>query len=68
MLTAGILDFYFFVGELGQPDEVIHSYHDVIGRPAMPPYWSLGFHQSRQGYPNLQAVKEVVGNFTEAKV
>lgn len=66
--NPGILDFYFFVGELGQPDEVIHSYQDVIGRPAMPPYWALGFHQCRWGYPNLQAVKEVVGNFTEAEV
>ena len=53
---------------MGWPDEVIHSYHEVIGRPAMPPYWALGFHQCRWGYRNLQAVKDVVGNFTDAKV
>ena len=68
MFMSGVLDFYFFVGEMGWPDEVIHSYQDVIGRPAMPPYWALGFHQCRWGYHNLQDVKEVVGNFTEAKV
>lgn len=62
------MDFYFFIGEMGQPDEVIHSYQDVIGRPAMPPYWALGFHQCRWGYTDLQAVKNVVANFTKAQV
>ena len=50
------------------PEEVTQSYHEVIGRPAMPPYWALGFHQCRWGYQSLQSVKDVVGNFTDAKV
>lgn len=62
------MDFYFFVGEMGLPDEVIHSYQEVIGRPAMPPYWALGYHQCRWGYENVQAVKDVVGKFGDAKV
>ena len=62
----GVLDFYFFVAS--SPDEVIRSYQDVIGRPAMPPYWALGFHQCRWGYHNLQKVKDVVDGFATNKV
>ena len=52
---------------MGWPDEVTDGYHEVIGRPAMPPYWALGFHQCRWGYPDLQAVRDVVENFTAEK-
>lgn len=64
----GVLDFYFFVSELSLPDDIIHSYHDVIGRPAMPPYWALGYHQCRWGYNNLQEVKDVVNQFESNQV
>lgn len=32
----------------------------VIGRPLMPPYWSLGFQLCRYGYNNLSSVQEAV--------
>lgn len=31
----------------------------AIGRPPMPPYWSLGFHICRWGYGDLQKMKKV---------
>jgi len=68
VVDAGVLDFYFFVSEMGWPDEIIRSYQEVIGRPAMPPYWALGYHQSRQGYRHLGEVREVVGNFSASRV
>ena len=61
-LTPGILDFYFFLGP--EPEAVIQQYHEVIGRPHMPPYWGLGFHQCRWGYHDLQEVEDVVNNYT----
>ena len=61
-LTPGILDFYFFLGP--EPEAVIQQYQEVIGRPHMPPYWGLGFHQCRWGYHDLQEVEDVVNNYT----
>ncbi len=29
------------------PQHVAEQYQAVVGRPAMPPRWALGFHQSR---------------------
>ena len=60
-LLQGILDFYFFLGP--EPEAVIQQYQEVIGRPHMPPYWALGFHQCRYGFHDLQEVEDVVTQF-----
>ena len=66
LMCSGVMDFYFFMGE--GPNDVINQYLEVIGRPAMPPYWALGFHQCRYGYKDLKEVETVVANFTSNKV
>jgi alpha-glucosidase (family GH31 glycosyl hydrolase) len=55
---GGILDFYFFIGNT--PEEVIQQYTALIGRPFMPPYWSLGFHLCRWGYGTSNQTQTVV--------
>ncbi|XP_061686397.1 lysosomal alpha-glucosidase [Syngnathoides biaculeatus] len=55
---GGILDFYVFLGP--DPGSVIEQYLDVIGRPAMPIYWALGYHLSRWGYDSSNATWDVV--------
>ena len=32
----------------------------IIGRPYMPPYWSLGFQLCRYGYKSLDKLKDAV--------
>ncbi|KAF7223565.1 lysosomal alpha-glucosidase [Nothobranchius furzeri] len=55
---GGILDFYVFLGP--DPGSVVEQYVDVIGRPAMPIYWALGYHLCRWGYNSSDSTWEVV--------
>lgn len=47
-LLSGEIDLYFFLGPSAQ--QVVEQYAQLVGRPFMPPYWSLGYHLSRYGY------------------
>uniref|UniRef100_A0A2K6KA59 Maltase-glucoamylase n=1 Tax=Rhinopithecus bieti TaxID=61621 RepID=A0A2K6KA59_RHIBE len=55
---GGILDFYVFLGNT--PEQVVQEYLELIGRPALPSYWALGFHLSRYQYGTLDNMREVV--------
>ncbi|XP_072320167.1 lysosomal alpha-glucosidase [Eucyclogobius newberryi] len=55
---GGILDFYLFLGP--EPASVVQQYLEVVGRPAMPIYWALGFHLCRWGYQTSNATWDVV--------
>eukprot|EP00475_Leptophrys_vorax_P036702 TRINITY_DN6246_c0_g1_i1.p1 TRINITY_DN6246_c0_g1~~TRINITY_DN6246_c0_g1_i1.p1 ORF type:complete len:932 (-),score=235.95 TRINITY_DN6246_c0_g1_i1:106-2901(-) len=60
-LTGGVLDFYIVVGPT--PDMATKQYHEIIGFPHMPPYWSLGWHQCRYGFHNLSEIEGVVSAY-----
>lgn len=62
-MVGGIFDFYIFYP--GNAYEVIKQYHELIGRPYLIPKWSLGYHQCRYGWRNLEKVKDVVKKFEE---
>uniref|UniRef100_A0A7N6BV76 P-type domain-containing protein n=1 Tax=Anabas testudineus TaxID=64144 RepID=A0A7N6BV76_ANATE len=55
---GGILDFYVFLGP--DPGSVVEQYVDVIGHPAMPIYWALGYHLCRWGYKTNTSGKFVL--------
>lgn len=55
---GGILDFFFMLGP--SPKDVTQQYSNIIGKPFMPPYWSLGFHLCRYGYNSLNVTKETM--------
>eukprot|EP00850_Spirogloea_muscicola_P000513 SM000002S05593 [mRNA] locus=s2:1149104:1151597:+ [translate_table: standard] len=63
---GGILDFYFFAGP--SPLAVVDQYTALVGRPVMPPYWTLGFHQSRYGYRDLEELAGVVAHYKDARI
>ena len=44
------------------------QYTQLIGRPYLPPYWSMGLHQCRWGYDALDDVKEVVARYRAADI
>ncbi|KAL6481335.1 hypothetical protein MHYP_G00094150 [Metynnis hypsauchen] len=55
---GGILDLYIFLGP--DPGSVIGEYLEVVGKPAMPPYWALGYHLCRWGYDSSDNTWDVV--------
>uniref|UniRef100_A0A8B9T872 P-type domain-containing protein n=1 Tax=Anas platyrhynchos TaxID=8839 RepID=A0A8B9T872_ANAPL len=55
---GGILDFYVFLGDT--PEQVVQEYVKLVGMPALPSYWALGFQLSRYDYGSLDEVKAVV--------
>ncbi|NWI99491.1 MGA protein, partial [Crypturellus undulatus] len=63
---GGILDFYMVLGPT--PELVVQEYTALIGRPVMPPYWSLGFQLCRYGYSNDSEVAELVNDMKEAGI
>ncbi|EEQ27204.1 putative alpha-glucosidase [Microsporum canis] len=63
---GGVLDFYFMAGPT--PKDVASQYAEVVGLPAMMPYWGFGFHQCRYGYQDAFNVAEVVYNYSQADI
>jgi alpha-glucosidase len=63
---GGSLDMYFFSGST-QP-EVTQQYLDVVGHPAVQPYWGFGFHQCRWGYENWTVTEGVVNNYAKFEI
>ncbi|EHB16913.1 Maltase-glucoamylase, intestinal [Heterocephalus glaber] len=63
---GGILDFYVFLGNT--PEQVVQEYLELVGRPFLPAYWSLGFQLSRRNYGGINGLKEVVNRNREAGI
>ncbi|CAL8465181.1 g4716 [Coccomyxa elongata] len=64
--TGGILDLYFLAGPT--PMAVLNQLTSIIGRPFMPPYWTLGLMQSKVGYMTIGYCDEVVTNYSRAHI
>jgi alpha-glucosidase (family GH31 glycosyl hydrolase) len=63
-VIGGVLDLYVFTGS--SPEQVVQQYTDVVGKPALQPYWSLGFHNCRWGYESVHEIEQVVRNYSLA--
>uniref|UniRef100_A0A4W4HER0 alpha-glucosidase n=1 Tax=Electrophorus electricus TaxID=8005 RepID=A0A4W4HER0_ELEEL len=55
---GGVLDFYIMLGDT--PEAIVQEFTMLVGRPTIPPYWSLGFQLSRWDYGSLEEVKKTV--------
>uniref|UniRef100_A0A3Q3J6K2 alpha-glucosidase n=2 Tax=Monopterus albus TaxID=43700 RepID=A0A3Q3J6K2_MONAL len=55
--VGGILDFYMVLGPT--PEMVVQEYTELIGRPVLPAYWSLGFQLCRYGYANDTEIEQL---------
>jgi alpha-glucosidase (family GH31 glycosyl hydrolase) len=58
---GGIINYFITFGDT--PEEAISEIHRIIGRPALPPFWSFGWHQSRWGYKTTKDLEKVLENY-----
>jgi len=58
--AGGALRSYLVVGDV---PSVLDRYSALTGRPALPPRWALGYHQSRWGYRDDKEIRDVVEGF-----
>jgi len=58
--AGGVLRHYLMAGGVAH---VLDRYTELTGRPALPPRWALGYHQSRWGYKTDADVREVVAGY-----
>lgn len=61
-LSDGALRYYVYAGS---PASVLDRFTALTGRPALPPKWALGYHQSRWDYRSQEALRAVVDGFVE---
>ncbi|KAG1651834.1 Lysosomal alpha-glucosidase [Nymphon striatum] len=56
---SGVMLFNSNAMEGPSPGDVISQYTKVVGRPFLPPYWSLGFHLCRLGYGSVNETRKI---------
>eukprot|EP00884_Botryococcus_braunii_P003098 jgi/Botrbrau1/1278/Bobra.0163s0061.1 len=65
-VIGGQLDFYFLMGPT--PLAVMEQLTSIIGRPFMPPYWSLGLMNSKYGIPSVEIIDRIVDSYRYANI
>ena len=63
---GGIIDYYIIVGN--SPEEIVKNIQFLLGIPTLPPYWSLGNHQSRYGIKNFTEFKNIYNNYKKYEI
>jgi len=63
---GGIVEIFTWARE--SPIELIKVLHYIVGKPALPAYWSLGWHQSRWGYRNTSHYEYLVDNYLKHEI
>jgi alpha-glucosidase (family GH31 glycosyl hydrolase) len=64
--TGGSLDMYFFFK--GTAKQIIKQYQNLVGLPALPPLWALGWHASSNAYTTLDKLNEDVMGYATANM
>lgn len=47
---------------------MIERFNYYGGRSQVPPFWAMGYHQSRWGYKDITALNNIAANFTKHNI
>lgn len=66
--TGGDIEIFVFVK--GDAKGIIRQYQNFVGKPALPPFWSLGWHATTTSDPstNITDVKTMVASYKAAGI
>ena len=68
VITIDGTDFDIYLIENEKPIDIVRELRELIGQSYMPPFWALGYQQSRWSYHNEEAVRNVIRRYDEAKI
>lgn len=63
---GGELEYYLLYGPT--PAQVVDSLTRLTGRPALPPLWALGYHQSRWSYMDEAEFRKLAQEFRQREI
>jgi alpha-glucosidase len=63
---GGKLDYFVFAGPT--PVAIVEQLTRLTGRPALPPLWALGYHQSRWSYGSDAEVQAIAQGFRARRI
>lgn len=66
MSETGLVEFFLIMGS--SPKSIINKFVEVSGKPQLPQYFALGYHQSRWNYKTGEEVVEVSKQFNEVNI
>jgi alpha-glucosidase/lysosomal alpha-glucosidase len=66
-VLGGIIDFHLFFGD-HNPDNALRQYHSYLGGFSLPPFWAMGWQQSRWGYTSQEMVSDVLTGYRKHKI
>jgi alpha-glucosidase len=63
---GGPVDYYIIAGPTVR--DVVRRYTDLTGKAPLPPYWSLGFQQSRYSYMSADEVRGIAARLRKDRI
>ncbi len=63
---GGELNYYFIAGP--EPKKIVQQFTALVGRTPLPPFWSLGYQQSRYSYYPEAHAYEIVQTLRQKKI
>jgi alpha-glucosidase len=61
--TGGNIEMYFFWK--GTAKQIIQQYQNFIGKPNLPPFWSLGWHAGSLNYATLGDLQAMIKGYSD---